>query len=127
VKTHPAALAALTLSWASPLQAATGVGAGDALRATLALVFVVGLMFALAWAARRFGPVIRAERGLGVRVLGHVALGQRASLALVRLGGAILLLGVTQNSVNLLKEMEASDFESALARSQGREVEGGNP
>jgi flagellar protein FliO/FliZ len=85
----------------------------------LALALVIVLMFGLAWAIRRFGPIARARKGLGVDVIGQVTLGPRITIALVRLGSSVLLLGVTPSSVSLLKDLQASDFERELYSSKG--------
>jgi flagellar biosynthetic protein FliO len=79
------------------------------------LLLVIALMFALAWGLKRYGPLARASKTIGLTVLGQVALNAKANLALIRVGKSILLLGVTQDSINLLKDLEEVDFEKSLS------------
>jgi flagellar protein FliO/FliZ len=85
------------------------------LKTVFALVLVIALMFALAWALKRYGPLARARKSFGLTVIGQVALGSKANLALIRVGRSILLLGVTQDSINLLKDLDEGDFEKSLS------------
>ncbi|MDT8272382.1 MAG: flagellar biosynthetic protein FliO [Desulfomonilia bacterium] len=88
--------------------------AGMSLRALSALIAVMALLFFLAWVLKRYGPVARVKKNLGLDILGQMALGAKSHLALVRVGKSILLLGVTSNSISLIKDMEGGDFEKAL-------------
>ena len=76
------------------------------------LAIVLGLLIALAWGLKKYGPVAGVKQNLNLEVLGQVPLNQRSSLALVRAGKQVLLLGVSQSNVSLLKEMEDYDEES---------------
>ncbi|MGC9324894.1 MAG: flagellar biosynthetic protein FliO [Desulfomonilia bacterium] len=88
--------------------------AGVSLRAITALIGVMALLFFLAWALKKYGPVARVKKNLGLDILGQMAIGAKAHLALVRVGRSILLLGVTQNTVSLIKDLEEGEFEKAL-------------
>jgi flagellar biogenesis protein FliO len=44
----------------------------------------------------------------------QVPVGARANLALVRVGRSVLLIGVTQNTVTLIKDLEQGDFEKTI-------------
>ncbi len=111
-----------------PLWAAQGApAASGALRSAAALAIVVALMFALAWAVRRFGPVTRTGKNLGLSVLGQVHLGPKTALALVRVGKSVLLVGVTSSSVNLIKDLDADRFEEGLTAAGGGEGGAGLP
>lgn len=103
------------LGYAGPLLAADNGMAGTGLRAAVSLLLVIALMFGLAWVIKRYGPVARAKKTFGLDVLGQVTVGAKASLALVRVGKSVLLLGVTPNAVNLLKDVEQGDFEKSLS------------
>jgi flagellar protein FliO/FliZ len=109
------------LSYGQPLLAAEAGAMSTGLRAAASLLLVIGLMFALAWAVRRYGPVARVRKSLGLDVLGQVAVGNRASLALIRVGRSVLLIGVTASAVTLLKDMQEGDFEHSLSQYQGGE------
>ncbi|HPI93517.1 MAG TPA: flagellar biosynthetic protein FliO [Deltaproteobacteria bacterium] len=116
MKRTTCALFLLLLGYAPPLFAAGSGMAGTGLRAVFSLLLVIALMFGLAWAIRRYGPVARARKTFGLDVLGQVAIGAKASLALVRVGRSVLVLGVTAETVNLLKDLEESEFEKSLAQ-----------
>ncbi|HNQ85540.1 MAG TPA: flagellar biosynthetic protein FliO [Deltaproteobacteria bacterium] len=108
-------LAVLVLGHAGELLAAEGGMAGTGLRAAFSLLLVIALMFGIAWVIKRYGPVARARKTFGLDVLGQVSVGSKATLALVRVGTSVLLLGVTANTVNLLKDIEQGDFEKSLS------------
>ena len=115
MKRFSCASALFLLGYACPLLAAEGGMAGTGLRAVFSLLLVIALMFGLAWVIKRYGPVARAKKTFGLDVLGQVSVGARANLALVRVGRSVLLLGVTATTVNLLKDMEQSDFDKSLS------------
>jgi len=71
------------------------------LQVSLALIFVLLLIFGLAWLLRRMGGVAQSGSGL-VRVLGSVAVGQRERVVLVQIGQQQLVLGVAPGSVQTL-------------------------
>ena len=99
---------------ASGVLAADGEVTGISLRAIFFLIIIVFGLFALAWALKKYGPVARVKKSLGLDILGQVALNTKANLALVRVGKSILLVGVTQNNISLLKDLEQGDFEKAF-------------
>lgn len=87
-----------------------------ALRATGALCVVLLLVLLLAYLIKRFGkrtPMLAGQQ-LG-QVLGRVALSPQASLHFIRTNGEVLVVGVTQQSVSLLRTFDAEDFEAAAA------------
>lgn len=110
-------LTILLVLHALPLHAEESGMAMAGVRAVFALLVVIALMFGLAWAMKRYGPVARAGRSTGLTVIGQVALNAKANLALVRAGRSILLLGVTQESINLIKDLEEGEFEKSLSES----------
>ena len=72
----------------------------------LAVVFVLGLVFALAWLARRgtLGPFRAAPTDLKVEKA--VALGERRQLVIVAVEGRRLLLGLTPAQVSFVTELQ---------------------
>lgn len=80
----------------SDLVAGPGLG-----QMALGLLTVLALIFALAWAVRRFGRVQSLPTG-ALRVLGGLSLGTRERLVLVKVGNAQLLLGVAPGRVQTL-------------------------
>ncbi len=90
----------------------TSVGSsGGTVWQVLGMLFVVILILVLAWAVTRWV----ASRGIGaggvsrgggrLAVLGQLSVGRSERLLLVRVQERCLLLGVTQYSVALLKEL----------------------
>lgn len=81
------------------------VSTSSLMQVTLGLVAVLVLILALAWLARRFGPL---QGGSGtVRLLGGVSLGQRERAVLVQVKDKQLLLGVAPGNVRTLHVFDA--------------------
>lgn len=81
--------------------ASHAVGIGGLGQVTLALLVVLGTLFALAWLLRRmrgFGNRV----GGAIDVLAHVTLGQKERAVLLKVGSAQILLGVAPGRVNTL-------------------------
>jgi flagellar protein FliO/FliZ len=75
---------------------------------TLALLFVLALVFALAWFSRR----VRAAANPGmarIEVLAQAALGTKERAVLVQVGSVQLLLGVAPGSVRALHRLTESE------------------
>lgn len=72
-----------------------------ALRLILSLLAIIALILAGAWMARRSGW-LRAGSGGSIRILGTHSLGARASVAVVQVEDARLILGVTTSQISLL-------------------------
>ena len=104
------------LLYSLPLYASESGMASTGLRAIASLVLIIALMFTLAWAFKRYGPISRVKKSFGLDILGQVNLGAKVNLALIRVGKSILLIGVTANAVSLLKDMEEGDFEKSLSQ-----------
>lgn len=95
--------------------AAEGDLTAGSVKTFVVLVGTIAALFALAWAARKYGPYAKVKKALGLDILGQMPVGAKAHLALVRVGKSILLLGVTQNQVSLIKDLKAGDFEETIA------------
>ncbi len=81
------------------------------LRIIFSLLVVVGLMWGLARLARR---PLGSRRGGAVAVLGRQQLSKGAAVAVIRVGGKAIVLGVTDTQVSLLGETELAAFEESL-------------
>ena len=103
------------LAAAGPSLAAEGATDGMGFRTFAVLIGVIVGLFALAWAAKKYGPYARVRKAIGLDILGQVPVGPRAHLTMVRVGKSILLLGVTQNTVSLIKDLEQGDFEKIIS------------
>lgn len=79
----------------------TDTGTAAMAQTLLWLMVVVGLILALAWAARRFS-VINALGGQGMKVLSALPVGNRERVVLVQVGDKQVLLGVAPGQVSLL-------------------------
>ncbi len=79
----------------------TPFGSGAVLELLVGLGLVLLVIFALAWALRRFGAGAWMQ-ARGMRVVASLPLGTRERAVLVEVGGKQLLLGVTSQQVTLL-------------------------
>ncbi|MCA1905415.1 MAG: flagellar biosynthetic protein FliO [Desulfarculus sp.] len=72
-----------------------------------ALALVLALVLALYWLARRFlpGQAARGSTG-GFKILGRLVLGPRKGLVLVQVGARVLVLGVSEQGINALANIE---------------------
>jgi flagellar biogenesis protein FliO len=77
-------------------------------RLLVAMAVVLGLMFLAARALRGKTGITGTRRGrvAPIEVLARQGLGRSASVTLVRTSGKVLLLGVTEASINLLTEVD---------------------
>ncbi|MEA2101246.1 MAG: flagellar biosynthetic protein FliO [Thermodesulfobacteriota bacterium] len=105
----------------SPLMAEDIDIAATSMRSMFFLVLMIIALFAVAWALKRYGPLARVRRSTGLDIIGQVPLNTKANLALVRVGKEIVLVGVTQNSITLIKDLGEDGFENALSRSEGEQ------
>ena len=107
----------------------TGAGAGLGLasvKMAAALLLILGLIFLALALLKRFGLAARLQgRASGVlRVEERVALGPRKQLVVVRFLNKLLVLGVTDNGINLIAEHQADnepipDFQTTLDQETG--------
>ena len=91
-----------------------------------ALAVTLGLCGAALWLLRRMAPgALSGARGLPMRVLQRVSLGQRQGVALLQVGERVLLVSMTDAGASLLGEIEGEDRTralSALAEAQTRRL-----
>lgn len=71
-----------------------------------ALVFVLGLIFALAWLAKRM-PGVAGGSNRALRVVASLSLGPREKVVVVDVGGKQLLLGVGAGGTRTLHALDA--------------------
>jgi flagellar protein FliO/FliZ len=71
-----------------------------------ALVFVVGLILALAWLAKRM-PGVAGSSNRALRVVASLSLGPREKVVVVDVGGKQLLLGVGAGGTRTLHTLDA--------------------
>ncbi|MCA8409576.1 flagellar biosynthetic protein FliO [Burkholderia cenocepacia] len=99
---HPGSIASsVTVGSAAP-----SLGIGAVLQTLVGLAVVIGLVFACAWLARRFG-FQPARRGGPLKVVSSVGLGAKESATIVEIGDTWLVLGVAPGNVRLLHTLPA--------------------
>lgn len=79
------------------------------LKALSALILVIGLIFVIAWLAKRylkFLPQIPGKDNV-IQVISARSLGPRRSVYLLQVEGHKLLVGSTESGITLLKDYEA--------------------
>ncbi|MES9846660.1 MAG: flagellar biosynthetic protein FliO [Candidatus Sedimenticola sp. PURPLELP] len=74
----------------------------------LGLVLVLGLIFAMAWAVRKFGRLPLQGKG-EIEIEGGVSLGPRERAVLLKVGDTRLLVGVAPGRVQALHVLGSSD------------------
>ncbi|MGF6243387.1 MULTISPECIES: flagellar biosynthetic protein FliO [Paraburkholderia] len=99
---HPAPIA----STVGAGSAVPSLGVGAVLQTIFGLLVVIGLVFACAWLARRFGLQPGSRGGL-VKTIGGASLGGKERVAVVEIGDTWLVLGAAPGNVRLLHTMPA--------------------
>ncbi|PXX29250.1 MULTISPECIES: flagellar biosynthetic protein FliO [Burkholderia] len=98
--------------------AAPSLGIGAVLQTLVGLAVVIGLVFACAWLARRFG-FQPARRGGPLKVVSSVGLGAKESATIVEIGDTWLVLGVAPGNVRLLHTLPAGPAAATAAAASG--------
>lgn len=83
------------------------------LRLSLSLAIVLGLVWVAARVLRSRGALALRNPGSHLEVVERRPLGKSASVAVVRVGGKALLVGVTESRVELLRDCPELDLEEA--------------
>ncbi|MEC4769566.1 flagellar biosynthetic protein FliO [Burkholderia cenocepacia] len=115
---HPGSIASSVMVGS----AAPSLGIGAVLQTLVGLAVVIGLVFACAWLARRFG-FQPARRGGPLKVVSSVGLGAKESATIVEIGDTWLVLGVAPGNVRLLHTLPAGSVATTAADASA----GGNP
>lgn len=97
------------------VEMAPAVGASGLLQAGLGMLMVLGLIFACAWLARRFGLQRFGGGGQVVKVVSSASVGQRERVVVVEVSGTWLVLGVTSSQINTLHSLPAQSLPQASA------------
>jgi flagellar protein FliO/FliZ len=111
VATMPAAPAAIPNTPANPVrlpQAAPGPSAGSLVQTIFALVLVLALLAALAWAAKRYGPRV-AGNSANLRMIGALNIGGRERIMVIEVGDQWIVVGASPGRVNALATMPRGD------------------
>ena len=81
-----------------------GPSAGSLIQTIFALILVLGLLAALAWVMKRYGPNVQAGAG-GLRIVGALNLGGRERIMVVEIGDQWIVVGASPGRVNALATM----------------------
>ena len=118
VATMPAAPAATPGTPASPgmlpHSAAPGPSTGTLLQTIFALVLVLALLAALAWAAKRYGPRVTGSTA-NLRMVGALNIGGRERIMVVEVGDQWIVVGASPGRVNALATMPKGDAAASAA------------
>lgn len=98
--------------------AVPSLGVGAVLQTLAALIVVIGLVFACAWLARRFGLQTAGRGGL-VKVVAAASLGGKERVTVVEIGGTWLVLGAAPGNVRLLHTLPAGTASAAQLAGAG--------
>lgn len=104
----PAAIPATPANPVRPVQATPGPSAGSLVQTIFALVLVLGLLAALAWAAKRYGPRV-AGNAANLRVVGALNIGGRERIMVIEVGDQWIVVGAAPGRVNALATMPKGD------------------
>src|SRR5690606_5923682 len=114
-----AALALLALGLlpqSAMAQAEPLAGGGAALvRTGLGLIFVIALILACAWAARRFGFAGRVQGAAAMRVVSTLTLGPRDRVIMLEVDDTWLVVGVNAGGMTTLHSLPAKAAPAAPA------------
>lgn len=116
----PAAISAPPAPSATPAppvpmpQAAPGPSTGSLLQTIFALVLVLALLAALAWAAKRYGPRVTGSSA-HLRMVGALNLGGRERILVVEVGDQWIVVGASPGRVNALATMPKGDASASAA------------
>jgi flagellar protein FliO/FliZ len=95
------------------------------LRIGFSLLVVFGLMWGLARVARRGG--IGKSRSGSLAVLNRQQIGRGSAVAIVQVADRALILGVTDNQVNLLGETDLEAFEHPAHKHEAKAADEPHP
>lgn len=91
-----------------PVQAQVTATSGPALlRVGLGLVFVLALIYACAWTARRFGVARHMTGASPMKVVGTLALSPRERILTLEVDGTWLVVGITPGGMRTLHTLPA--------------------
>lgn len=75
------------------------------------LVFVLGILMVVWYLARRFAEKTRGgPQGRQIQILANTCIGIKKTISLVRVPGAILVLGITQDRISCLAQLRPEDW-----------------
>ena len=94
--------------------AVPALGFAAVLQTVLGLALVIGIVFACAWLARKFG-LQGTPRNALVKTIGGASLGGKERVAVVEIGDTWLVLGAAPGNVRLLHTLPAGTLPDAAS------------
>ncbi|MBA4252134.1 MAG: hypothetical protein C0425_02145 [Chlorobiaceae bacterium] len=84
----------------------------DLLKAFIPLLLVLGLLYAVLYFIRKNSLTIGGKKGtlLKIKVLSSQLIFPKKYITLVQIEDKILVLGITENGMNVLKELDAAEL-----------------
>jgi len=86
------------------MPAASTPGAGSLLQTIFALALVLGLLLALAWFMKRYGPRAMGANA-NIKLVGGLNIGGRERIMVIEVGGQWIVVGASPGRVNALATM----------------------
>ncbi len=88
----------------------------DIINVIIPLVVMFGLLYGVLWLVKRYTMPFSGKQiqSVKINVLSTQAIMPKKYLSVVKVQGKILLLGVSDHSVNLIKELDSVDLEAEL-------------
>ena len=79
----------------------------------LALVGFILILYLAYFATKKIGKrmSVRGVGGKNIRIIDSVSIGQHGSIMLIMTAGKLLLVGITQNGMSLLSELDPSEID----------------
>jgi len=107
---------------------------GAAIQMAVGLLLILAVILLAFYILRRYGHRLGMggpAKAHAMRIEGHLALGPRKNIMVVRFLNKLLVLGVTDQSINLLTEVDTSDededFKAALDKAVVAGRDSGGP
>jgi flagellar biosynthetic protein FliO len=103
---------------AAPVTMPSGSATGSLLQTLFALIVVLGVLGALAWFLKRYGPKAMGGNA-NLRVVGSLNLGGRERVLVVEVGKQWIVVGASPGRINALATMPKQDGMDAGAAGDG--------
>jgi flagellar protein FliO/FliZ len=80
----------------------------DIVKAFIPLIIIVGLLYGVMLFIKKYGASIKGNKGglIPIKVLSTQMIMPKKFISIVKVDNKLLVLGVSENSINLLKELE---------------------
>ena len=92
----------------------------DVLKALVPLLFIVGLLYGVLWFVKKYGVSVRGKgkSKVPVTVLSSQMIMPKKFISIVEIQNKLLVLGVSENSITLLKELDGTLGENSVVNAK---------